>query len=126
MLQSMSIYSVSSYYIYISVFFFNDTATTEIYTLSLHDALPIYRRGSARVSTRERHGGAPGRFRGRWPVSARHRDHDHGEREQNGAVHDSPPRQGPMGGNRTGASPSSAKRLGTGRGDRVSSRDSHP
>src|SRR5437899_12874154 len=28
---------LSSYY----VFFFNDTATTEIYTLSLHDALPI-------------------------------------------------------------------------------------
>src|SRR3989442_11809634 len=28
------------YYDYI-VFFFNDTATTEIYTLSLHDALPI-------------------------------------------------------------------------------------
>src|SRR5258708_31401650 len=30
-------------------FFFNDTATTEIYTLSLHDALPIFgkhRRGS--------------------------------------------------------------------------------
>src|SRR5256885_5995745 len=28
---------------YISFFFFfNDTATTEIYTLSLHDALPIY------------------------------------------------------------------------------------
>src|SRR3712207_8574280 len=26
---------------YLSVFFFNDTATTEIYTLSLHDALPI-------------------------------------------------------------------------------------
>src|SRR2546430_12260072 len=25
-----------------SFFFFNDTATTEIYTLSLHDALPIY------------------------------------------------------------------------------------
>src|SRR2546428_9221479 len=25
-------------------FFFNDTATTEIYTLSLHDALPIYLR----------------------------------------------------------------------------------
>src|SRR5688572_31944506 len=33
-----------------SVFFFNDTATTEIYTLSLHDALPIYR-------TRERFAG---------------------------------------------------------------------
>src|ERR1039457_2834236 len=30
----------------VSVFssFFNDTATTEIYTLSLHDALPIYHR----------------------------------------------------------------------------------
>src|SRR2546422_7859975 len=27
------------------LFFFNDTATTEIYTLSLHDALPISRRG---------------------------------------------------------------------------------
>src|SRR2546429_7741733 len=26
---------------YITFFFFNDTATTEIYTLSLHDALPI-------------------------------------------------------------------------------------
>src|SRR5437588_2168872 len=28
-----------------SLFFFNDTATTEIYTLSLHDALPILGRG---------------------------------------------------------------------------------
>src|SRR3990167_1215915 len=28
-------------YLY-KVFFFNDTATTEIYTLSLHDALPIW------------------------------------------------------------------------------------
>ena len=28
----------------VSGFFFNDTATTEIYTLSLHDALPIYHR----------------------------------------------------------------------------------
>src|SRR3712207_6895139 len=27
----------------ICIFFFNDTATTEIYTLSLHDALPISR-----------------------------------------------------------------------------------
>src|SRR3712207_7482263 len=31
-------YSCFSYF-----FFFNDTATTEIYTLSLHDALPILR-----------------------------------------------------------------------------------
>src|ERR1039457_7631268 len=29
-------------------FFFNDTATTEIYTLSLHDALPIYAPSSQR------------------------------------------------------------------------------
>ena len=28
--------------------FFNDTATTEIYTLSLHDALPIYGSGEIR------------------------------------------------------------------------------
>src|SRR4051794_41877338 len=28
--------------IFVFFFFFNDTATTEIYTLSLHDALPIY------------------------------------------------------------------------------------
>src|SRR3712207_8256140 len=28
------------------IFFFNDTATTEIYTLSLHDALPICRAGN--------------------------------------------------------------------------------
>src|SRR5258708_14856683 len=28
------------------LFFFNDTATTEIYTLSLHDALPISRSGA--------------------------------------------------------------------------------
>src|SRR3712207_7590168 len=28
------------------MFFFNDTATTEISTLSLHDALPIYHRGT--------------------------------------------------------------------------------
>src|SRR5256714_14922153 len=28
---------------HLSFFFFNDTATTEIYTLSLHDALPICR-----------------------------------------------------------------------------------
>src|SRR2546429_7887014 len=47
-------------YIFLSYFFFffffNDTATTEIYTLSLHDALPISRpAGATRVPTaRER------------------------------------------------------------------------
>src|SRR6266487_6960729 len=37
---------------FLSAFFFNDTATTEIYTLSLHDALPI--RGTRRGSTASR------------------------------------------------------------------------
>src|SRR5438477_3455343 len=34
-------------------FFFNDTATTEIYTLSLHDALPISRRRARDRGRRE-------------------------------------------------------------------------
>src|SRR5256885_8165305 len=33
-------------------FFFNDTATTEIYTLSLHDALPIYHEDEVRHGRR--------------------------------------------------------------------------
>src|SRR5690242_21436427 len=36
------------------VFFFNDTATTEIYTLSLHDALPIFRRSAPIPAPRNR------------------------------------------------------------------------
>src|SRR5256885_13769254 len=35
-------------------FFFNDTATTEIYTLSLHDALPISRPGTGVVADEQR------------------------------------------------------------------------
>src|ERR1051326_7972139 len=38
-----SLFSYSSFF-----FFFNDTATTEIYTLSLHDALPIWSRAFLR------------------------------------------------------------------------------
>src|SRR5438445_8988347 len=34
-------------------FFFNHTATTEIYTLSLHDALPIFRRLNRPHQTRQ-------------------------------------------------------------------------
>src|SRR5258708_22757684 len=33
-----------------ALFFFNDTATTEIYTLSLHDALPIFSFANLAVS----------------------------------------------------------------------------
>src|ERR1039457_3447694 len=59
-------------------FFFNDTATTEIYTLSLHDALPIYfgwfagsRRGLLPGESGSRRGGASPCIawkRGRSPV----------------------------------------------------------
>src|SRR5438105_7236828 len=38
-------------------FFFNDTATTEIYTLSLHDALPIY---GDRIDAKRRRPGCRG------------------------------------------------------------------
>src|SRR3712207_7869367 len=41
------------------MFFFNDTATTEIYTLSLHDALPICSRGF-RTANGELRPGGPG------------------------------------------------------------------
>src|SRR3712207_7696768 len=40
--------------IIILFFFFNDTATTEIYTLSLHDALPISRKADHPRYTAER------------------------------------------------------------------------
>src|SRR5437588_10256086 len=36
------------------LFFFNDTATTEIYTLSLHDALPIWQDRAAREQQQPR------------------------------------------------------------------------
>src|SRR2546426_9975099 len=35
------LFFVLIFYFFFFFFFFNDTATTEIYTLSLHDALPI-------------------------------------------------------------------------------------
>src|SRR5687768_18569088 len=46
MIIIFSLYYLSIYFISILFFFFffNDTATTEIYTLSLHDALPIFLR----------------------------------------------------------------------------------
>src|SRR2546422_9088003 len=44
-----------------SFFFFNDTATTEIYTLSLHDALPISQRSLARA---DRQAGSAAHSRG--------------------------------------------------------------
>src|SRR5688572_30982124 len=55
-----SIYCSSHFFLYFFFFFFNDTATTEIYTLSLHDALPILaNRGSASVAGRLSGGTTP-------------------------------------------------------------------
>src|SRR5690242_20986643 len=54
---------------YFVIFFFNDPATTEIYTLSLHDALPI---SSAPGATR-RGSGAPPRARTARTARARSR-----------------------------------------------------
>src|SRR2546426_12830911 len=42
LLRFTSTLNVSCLSLLCTFFFFNDTATTEIYTLSLHDALPIY------------------------------------------------------------------------------------
>src|SRR2546428_2371704 len=43
------VFLICAYHVLIFFFFFNDTATTEIYTLSLHDALPICRARSGPV-----------------------------------------------------------------------------
>src|SRR2546430_4928580 len=58
---------------YVSLFFFfNDTATTEIYTLSLHDALPISRCGAdGRRARCSRRTGSPPRASGRDRKSTR-------------------------------------------------------
>src|SRR2546429_4096686 len=50
-------------------FFFNDTATTEIYTLSLHDALPI----SFSTDHRSGKGARPHALRPRWKPPAANR-----------------------------------------------------
>src|SRR5690349_25069308 len=44
LLRSLILSHLLHYTLLFFFFFFNDTATTEIYTLSLHDALPICRR----------------------------------------------------------------------------------
>src|SRR5260370_15253610 len=55
---------------FVLFFFFNDTATTEIYTLSLHDALPIS--GTARPTARR-----PRRSDGRARPRSRVRSEEH-------------------------------------------------
>src|SRR2546430_16363717 len=84
--------------LFLFFFFFNDTATTEIYTLPLHDALPIFSARAARAWVRlsprascARHGRepaahlSPGGVRRRRPVrraatlrgGLRHRSEEH-------------------------------------------------
>src|SRR5215510_12337046 len=41
--QQLGLLVCQQEHVFLYFFFFNDTATTEIYTLSLHDALPISR-----------------------------------------------------------------------------------
>src|SRR5256885_13045296 len=69
---------------YLFFFFFNDTATTEIYTLSLHDALPISvangrrfpfgndPKSKVRVIVKRQHGGKIGRIRNEAVVRGGH------------------------------------------------------
>src|SRR5690349_23139443 len=54
------------------IFFLNDPATTEIYTLSLHDALPIWAGRTAGSPGRRSRGGSRGR--GRTPPPTPRRD----------------------------------------------------
>src|SRR2546430_12964451 len=56
-------------------FFFNDTATTEIYTLSLHDALPISVNSPASRRDRLAEGGDRPRTGSVTPRSARSEEH---------------------------------------------------
>src|SRR2546425_6098636 len=68
-------------------FFFNDTATTEIYTLSLHDALPISNAGFARaprcaIPRRRGCSTCPTRAAGSRPRRPRHRKPGRGRSEE--------------------------------------------
>src|SRR2546429_1114535 len=54
-------------------FFFNDTATTEIYTLSLHDALPIYLSSRKRIPSASKRSKRPIR----WSPLPRIRSEEH-------------------------------------------------
>src|SRR5688572_32174148 len=73
--------------LYILVFFFfNDTATTEIYTLSLHDALPIWgsthRSGRPKAAQRWRWcGGGRARHGHRSDSPRLEREHQHRDRK---------------------------------------------
>src|SRR2546430_7066568 len=51
----------------LAFFFFNDTATTEIYTLSLHDALPIWESSNIRATPDGAYSSRRSRYSRSWP-----------------------------------------------------------
>src|SRR5260370_34139665 len=57
------------------LFFFNDTATTEIYTLSLHDALPISHGSIKPICDSKNRSGSPAGRSGRWSICSRSEEH---------------------------------------------------
>src|SRR2546429_10018166 len=89
LLYFLSFVHISTFIFFFFFFFFNDTATTEIYTLSLHDALPICasaRPVAARAAAAARAGDHRECGRGlraldrrlrRHPVPLERRQHDH-------------------------------------------------
>src|SRR2546425_9279927 len=72
---------LSALYVFFLFFFFNDPATTEIYTLSLHDALPIsqrrHPRGRLRASARLREARDAGQGVARGARATSHRSVEH-------------------------------------------------
>src|SRR5258706_8304695 len=64
-------------HVFFFFFFFNDTATTEIYTLSLHDALPISCGASDRCRLLRRETPPRNRHGARGGVSRRRRSEEH-------------------------------------------------
>src|SRR2546429_9373186 len=78
---ALFIFTFLLFLIILFFFFFNDTATTEIYTLSLHDALPIFRAERTLCGRQKfrRGRGARGRCRARCPIRTvrRERSEEH-------------------------------------------------
>src|SRR5438552_16351800 len=64
------LYSVLYYF-----FFFNDTSTTQIYTLSLHDALPISNVPRSEFEFVTIRTSAPGELRDAWFIDQRSEEH---------------------------------------------------
>src|SRR5256885_14069363 len=70
--------SLVQFIMFVFFFFFNDTATTEIYTLSLHDALPIYYESITDDSAsygKDEDGGGPNPWLRLWLAERRSEEH---------------------------------------------------